>query len=421
MTDSLHLELQKAINRARESHNIDEGIKHLAMAFSLFSSETNRLGEAYSQLQNRFEQVSNQLEKSDKELRNKVIELNTLSNYLGNILKNISQGILFIDTQGIITTCNQAACKILKIEEKDTLLKNFWNLFPDNYFGFSLKNALFLGGSQSLHYITLSDKKKEIEVSSSFVHDKLTQYQGLIILLRDVTQIQKLQIIANRNDRMKDLGEMAATVAHEIRNPLGGIRGYASLLIRDLENFPHLKEMVTNIIEGTKSLEKLVNNVLHFSRPIQIHPQNHDLCILIKEIVKFIKVDPSLPKSIEIQTHFLQPSFFVHVDKEIFKSAILNLIMNAVQSIEEKGKIILSVSKHYENCIISISDTGKGIDEKDIDKIFSPFFTTKEKGNGLGLSEAYKIIQAHFGSIDVHSQTEGTTFTITLPLKRLIQ
>ncbi len=103
-----------------------------------------------------------------------------------------------------------------------------------------------------------------MEISTSFVYDGPKLYHGMILLLRDIGEKQKLQNIAGRNDRMKELGELAATVAHEIRNPLGGIRGYASLLMRDLEESPHLQEMAGYIIEGTKALEKMVSAVLHY-------------------------------------------------------------------------------------------------------------------------------------------------------------
>ncbi len=231
--------------------------------------------------------------------------------------------------------------------------------------------------------------------------------------------MKRLQLLANRNDRMKELGEMAATVAHEIRNPLGGIRGYASLLLRDLEGSSHLKEMVQHIVNGTKSLERIVNNVLHFARPIEITQKDEDINKLIKEVCKLIKVDPAFPPNVSIETHFHSSCFVVSIDKECIRSALLNLLVNACQAITNKGKITISLIKNNDSCVINISDTGIGINKEDLENIFSPFFTTKEEGNGLGLAETYKIIQAHLGTIDVRSHKDvGTTFTLTLPLKR---
>ena len=114
-----------------------------------------------------------------------------------------------------------------------------------------------------------------------------------------------------------------------------------------------------------------------------------------------------------------ETSFFIPADKELIKSAVLNLIVNAFQAMDDNGILSICVIKNGNLCIISITDTGEGIEENDLENIFSPFFTTKQNGNGLGLSQANKIIQAHFGQIEIRSQiNKGTTFTITLPIKR---
>ncbi len=421
MSDSLLHQLQIAADKALNSQSTQEGLKYLATAFSLFSKETQRLQNGYQKLQQRFDSVNNELTKTNIEINEKIQDLHAITSYLNNILKNISQGILFIDTDGVVTTYNQAAQKILKIEEQKILFKKFWNNFADEFFGFSMKNVLNLGQSQRINYITLAidNEKKEIEISTTFVFDCPKAYQGIIVILRDITQIQKLQIEANRNDRLKELGEMAATVAHEIRNPLGAIRGYASLLYRDLENSQPLQEMASYIIDGTKALERLVNNVLHFTKPIQLSLASYDLSHLIKELLKSVKIDPSFSNNVKIDLHISQDSFITLIDKHYLKSALLNLIVNAFQAMEERGTLTISLLKNNEQFQIEVSDTGYGIEKKDLENIFSPFFTTKQYGNGLGLAETYKIIQAHFGTINVRSETtKGTTFSINLPFKR---
>jgi PAS domain S-box-containing protein len=420
MTKPLLSQLKDVADKAMNSKNIDEGMKYLSTAFKLFSRETNNLKAEYAILKQRFENVNEELEKTNIVLRKKIKERNIVSNYLSSILKNISQGIIFIDSDGVIITINNAAQKILGIVQEKLLFKTFWSNFSDDFFGFSMRKSLNLGISHNLNYITLSSNEKtqkQIEISTTFIHDKYAS-QGMIVVLRDISEIKRLELVANRNDRMRELGEMAASVTHEIKNPLGGIRGYASLLYRDLENSKHLQEMAGHIIEGTKSLERLVNNVLHFSRPIKATLVPCNISLVIQEIINFIKVDPSFPKEILLECHIPKEKFLVSLDKELFKSAILNLIINATQAIENFGKITISLIKNNASCMIGISDTGKGIEQKNLENIFSPFFTTKKHGNGLGLSETFKIIQAHCGTIDVRSRVDlGTTFTIILPTK----
>lgn len=410
-------QLRDVANKAMQSQNIEEGMKYLAKAFALFSQETESLKISYDKLQERFQMVNEELENNHLELKKKIRELNILNSYLNFILKNISHGIIFIDQEGSITTFNKEAEKIFQMAEKEILCKKYDQFFSDTFFGFSIKNSLNKKESSTLETISL-ENNKQIEISASYMDVK--EYQGLIILIKDVTEIQKLQVIANRNDRMKQLGEMAATVAHEIKNPLGGIRGYASLLFRDLENSKHLQEMAGYIIDGTKTLERLLNNVLHFTRPLDLKFEIIDLTILLKEICNFIKVDPTYSKEILFETHIPQDEILVKIDRDLFRSAMLNLIVNAYQAIPSKGKVILSLIKNGYSCMITVSDNGVGIDPKDMENIFTPFFTTKKGGNGLGLSESYKIIQAHMGYIDVRSKLNfGTTFTIQLPLKEI--
>ncbi len=406
MADSIIEKLQQSAEKALQSSSINEAMQHLAKAFTLFTQESSRLQTAYNSLQNNFQSVNK--------------ELQTTSTYLQSILQNIDQGIVFINTEKVITLYNIAAENILKKNSEELFLKRYDYFFPDDFFGFSLSNALKYHLSLSVRYITLKSSNTlpiEIEIETNFINQK--NQQGLFIFLKDISQLQQLQMIAKRNDRMKKLGEMTTTLAHEIRNPIGGIRGYASLLYRDLEGLTSLQTMVKNIIDSTKGLEKLVTNVLFFAKPIQIEPKTCDLSQIVLKAVQFMKVDPNFPEKTQFETHISHRPLLAPVDEQVLYRALLNLVVNAYQSMEGEGKITLSLLKRDHNALLTIADTGKGISTEDLHKIFTPFFTTKSRGHGLGLSEANKIIQAHNGRIEVHSQeNKGTTFTITLPLRR---
>ncbi len=233
------------------------------------------------------------------------------------------------------------------------------------------------------------------------------------------TEMQRLQKQALLADRMKELGEMAASVAHEIRNPLGGIQGYASLLYRDLAELPAKQKMVEPILEGAKALSRLVERVLDYSKPLEMHLVSTDLGAFVQEVIHLIQVDPCLPPNIEIEKDLLEKPLFVPLDGALMRSALLNLLYNAIQAMPSGGTLSLAISKTKDRAQIAISDTGVGILPEHLEKIFSPFFTTKEKGTGLGLSETYKIVQLHFGTLEVRSAPgKGSTFTLHLPLVR---
>ncbi|MBF8263429.1 MAG: Two-component sensor histidine kinase [Parachlamydiales bacterium] len=403
------------------SQNTDEGVRHLSTAFQLFSEETIRLKEASDKLQQRLQTVNQELAQAHRSLVQKVAELGNVTHYLNNILQNISQGIVFINLDGIITTFNDTAARLFNARNTDVLYKSVWTCFSDDIFGFSLREALRFGLAQRLLYKTMQIDAdiKELEISTTYISEGPKAYHGLIIMLRDISEMQRLQRTANRNDRMKELGEMAATVAHEIRNPLGGIRGYATLLSRDLADQKNLQEMAEFIIEGTKSLETLVSTILSYARPIQIQPQSLEIGAFLKQIGQFVRVDPAYPRGVKLDIHIPQDPILAPFDPQAFKSCLLNLIYNAFQAMPQGGLLTIALLQLDNTCQIAVSDTGVGIEASHLNQLFSPFFTTKQKGTGLGLVEAQKIVQAHGGQLDVRSQIgRGSTFTIILPLKK---
>jgi len=372
--------------------------------------KVNKLNVVCSNLQEKLTTVNQDLQKTN-------MELDRSQHLLDSILKNISEAIVFIDLKGILTIVNDQAIKLLQLKKESSLFASYWSLFSDDFFGFSMKEALNFGISHRLLY--KSYPPKEFEISTHFFYEGAKETHGLMILLRDITEQQNLHLMTERTNRMKELGEMTAVVAHEIRNPLGGIRGYASLLYRDLSDEIHLQEMAGFIVDGTKQLEKLVTTILQYARPIQIKLNSIDLNALLRSVIRFIKIDPSFPKKIQIAAHIPDEPLLAPIDAEALKSALLNLIFNAFQAMPEGGLLTLSLLKQTHCCQITISDTGIGMGDELLKQLFSPFFTTKQKGNGLGLVETQKIIQAHRGTIEVRSVlNKGSTFTITLPLRR---
>lgn len=427
--------LQKAAKEVTGSITPQEKIESLSKAFEMFSEETARLEAAYAALKQQFKELNLELENTNQQLKKKVAELDAITIYLNNILGNISQGILFIDQNGSVITYNRAAENILEVESNKVLLSSFWDNFKDDLFGFSMHEALGTKNCPENNVSTFtsaSGKSYELEIdttlvsketnhnSSSIVEEFAIPTEGIIVLIRDITDIHHLQIAANRMDRMKELGEMAAQVAHEIRNPLGGIKGFASLLQRDLKDNPALQEMASYIIEGTDNLNRLVSQVLNYARPVQVHPEPTDIIALIKELQQHVLADASVDKDkVSISLDSTLDKMVIPLDPALFKSALLNLIVNSLQAMPNGGKITLGVLEKDNFVIVSVSDTGIGIPPENLEKIFSPFFTTKADGNGFGLAEVHKVIQGHDGSIDVTSETnKGTVFSIKLPLKR---
>lgn len=399
-------------------------------ALKQFSLETERLELSYKSLEEYFFSLQKSLEETQTRMYGKLAELHFTTSYLEAILSHIAQGMIFIDLNGIVTTYNTKAEEIFGIKGEKITFHSIRDFFPDTLFGFSLLDALKSKVCPKVQYVSCvwQEKKMDLEIETAFVGmsptfcpiDQMSAQSphGLLILIRNLTDYRRLEILANRHDRLKELGEMAARMAHEIRNPLGGIKGFASLLHQDLKDRPDLQQMALQIIEGAENLNHFVSNILNYTRPFQPQFESADLISFFNDIIHLIKADSSLNQQIECELISQEQTVVAPIDLHLFKSAIINLCVNAIQAMPKGGKLTLEVSHDLNNAMIHIKDTGCGIPEELLDKIFSPFFTTKVGGNGLGLSEVHKVIQAHNGTIEVDSQVDkGTTFTIKIPLK----
>ncbi len=398
-------------------------------AFKEFSLETERLEMVYENLSRKFGSIQQTIQEANTRVGGKLAELNFISRYLEAILNHMSQGILFIDLNGIVTTYNAAAQCILGIEENEFLFHPIEEKCDDQFFGFSLREAFASKKTPPSHSILLKNQGeiKEVEVESTFISMSNEHYpldhkqsflqpiQGLLLLFRDVTKLRQLQQLAYRADRLKELGELAAHLAHEIRNPLGGIKGFATILEKELKDRPDLKQMASSIVQGTDTLNQFVSHILEYARPYQVKLEKTPLKGLIEDLKTLLQADSLWNPNI----HFMisgSDAINLAIDAQLMKAALLNLFVNAIQAMPMGGVLTVEIKKECSWIIIMVDDTGIGIAPENLAKIFSPFFTTKEKGTGLGLAEVQKVIQAHQGEISVTSQLGiGTHFIIKIP------
>ncbi|HSZ56498.1 MAG TPA: ATP-binding protein [Tepidisphaeraceae bacterium] len=212
-----------------------------------------------------------------------------------------------------------------------------------------------------------------------------------------------------RKNRLAALGEMAAGLAHEIRNPLGGIQLYASILARDLSDRPDSLQVVQKISGGVKRLESLVGQVLQFTREIVANPRPMDLAAVVAQAVEF--AGKTLEERNVVCRARGPASLSVAGDSLLLGQAVLNLVLNAAEA-AEGGEVFVEYGKptagsEATQFRIEVRDTGPGIDPEILDRIFNPFFTTKESGTGLGLAIVHRIVEAHEGTIVASNQEGG--------------
>jgi signal transduction histidine kinase len=220
-----------------------------------------------------------------------------------------------------------------------------------------------------------------------------------------------------RAQRMADMGRLASTIAHELRNPLAAIRLAMHNIQRKSQN-PIIDKHIETVNAKTLESESIIENLLSFTRVKSMNFERLDICALLKDCVATIAPKHANENIKLIQNLECKPDDFIEADATQFKILINNILDNAYQSLPDKsGTITLAVKRFNGSWKISIADTGTGIDEHDIKKIFEPFYTTKSKGTGLGLAVSHEIVEKHSGTIEVNSiKGKGTTFTVTLPM-----
>ncbi len=369
----------------------------LAKAFELFTETTRTMEESYRLLEVRVKDLDNEVAAKNRDLA-------LANDYLNSILESMSDGVVAIDTEGVITRFNRSATDILGHPADDAVGKLFQDLFgrafraPD---GRGLRELRAKDGTM----IPVSERDAPIS-------DRSGRHIGTVKVFQDLSEVEMLREQVRHKDRLAAVGEMAATVAHEIRNPLGGIRGFAALLLRDLSEEDHRRRLVEKILAGAKDLDEVVTELLEYTRPLQLRQKETTWPPLINAALSFLEFNG---KSISLEQS-VAPSAPVLADFDRIRQVLLNILINAVQSIEDTGQIRIVSSTEQGASVLMIEDTGCGMTPEQLKQAFSPFYTTKEKGTGLGLAVAAKIVEGHGGLLIAESTAGvGSRFTITLP------
>lgn len=236
-------------------------------------------------------------------------------------------------------------------------------------------------------------------------HDRL---KAQVQKLRD--ELSEKNRLLERKNRLAALGEMAAGMAHEIRNPLGGIQLYASLMRKDLHDRPQAVVVVEKISAGVRRIEALVSQVLHFTREINVNVCEMDLSQVVEQAIELVQPQ-AMAKQIELAVTGPK-SMQVMADPLFIGQTLINLLLNGIEAMETSGRIDVdyrspqpdSDAKHF--CLM-VRDRGPGIPAHILDRIFNPFFTTKDSGTGLGLAIVHRVVEAHDGTIIASNAEDG--------------
>ena len=284
------------------------------------------------------------------------------------------------------------------------------------------EGAKAIGSGNLDHRISITSQNEVGALAKEF-NQMATKLKESYSNLEQKVEERTAQLL--RAERLAAVGELAAEVAHEINNPLGGLGNFASMLENEPENTQQTKKYAALILEGLKRVEIIVKRLLTFSRPYSLQMSDKNINSIINNSIKFIEYRIE-PCHITIKKDLNETIPYVYIDADNISQVLINIMVNALESMPDGGTLTIKTDtcKEHDNCVtVCIADTGCGIREELKDKIFEPFFTTKnkegEKGLGMGLAISKRIIEDHHGKINVESNIgKGTTFRICLPASK---
>jgi len=344
--------------------------------------------------------------------------LSRIKAFSDNVVEHVPIGLLAMDQQGKIAAFNKSAESILQLSAPEAIGQDAQKLLPAELLEEISHSQNQDGVIEKEIEFTASDGKiVPLEIGVSSLKDENDVFLGNVLLFKDLTEVRTLRREVARSQRLASVGRLAAGVAHEIRNPLSSIKGFATYFKERYPDRQDDQQTADIMIQEVDRLNRVVGQLLEFAKPVPVKPKPVSLQALLDDSIKLI-TDQAAEKGISIKTQNNTQVDEVRIDPDRISQVLLNLYLNAIDSMESGGKLNVEISwdGQRRNVVIQVSDTGRGISRENLSKIFEPYFTTKTTGTGLGLAIAHNIIDAMGGKITVESDRQvGTTFTVALP------
>lgn len=334
------------------------------------------------------------------------------------LVSSLPIGLVATDIEGKIQLCNRTAEELIDKTEQQLVGKR-----PDDVLPPPL--AVLFGQSEAdpdrpqrrdLVLERGEGRSRSLLLAALAVIDGDQRHVGTMLLMQDVSEVKQLEEELKRNERLAALGEMAAGVAHELRNPLSSIKGLALLLKSKFTDSSSDREAADILVREVERLNRSIGELLDYARPNRLEKAKVSLNEIVGKAITLLRVDADAT-GIEIVTKYCPPPDLVHADQDKLSQVFLNLLLNAIQAMKSGGTLRVTTVREPAQLLCRIEDSGCGIEAELLPRIFDPYVTTKSGGTGLGLAMSVKIIEEHGGRIDISSTPGiGTTVSIFLPL-----
>lgn len=376
-------------------------------AFRSFDHAAATLQESYQTLTARLERMDLELAASNEALRLNLKENEEMRSHLSAILESLTTGVIVADGAEAVIRCNRSAEVLLGVSR-------------NRLFGRSLAAVLaeYLpdGGGYPV-----APNGIPLSLSRALLRNGAGEATGTILLLHDISAVRRLEERLQRRDRLASMGEMVGRIAHEIRNPLGSVELFASMLRKDLRDDPERRCYAEHISKAVEAMDRLLSNLLVCTKPNGPNAGWHQTDRLVQEALALATHATARGNlAVRVELEGAPPALWC--DGGQLKQVLVNLMLNAAQAMPGGGALTVKAGREREAgsgppvMRLSVSDQGEGIRPDHRSRLFDPFFTTKEEGTGLGLAIVHAIVEGHRGRVEVESEVgRGSTFTVLLP------
>lgn len=340
--------------------------------------------------------------------------LTEMETYASGILRNMADGLISVDRHGKVAAGNAEAARILGVAERDLEGRALEEILPEA--AGELQSVL--GGGKERVEAELSlgrdGEARPVGLVLSPLGDEKEGTAGAVLILRDLTSLRRLEARFRESEKLAAVGQMAASVAHEIRNPLSSLKGFAQLFEEKFADGSRERGYAGLMVQEVERLNRTISDLLFFSRPMELQKKPVNLGALLRETAELL--EPDLKSAAQTIGLDEVADIDVPADEDQLRRVILNIMINAHQASGKGGRIIVSDGPAEGGGVFfRVADSGPGIEAAVAERVFDPFFTTREKGSGLGLAIVRKIVELHGGTATIAGETEGAVVTVTLP------
>ncbi|MDH4248016.1 MAG: ATP-binding protein [Deltaproteobacteria bacterium] len=428
---------------------LDQKNRLLEEGFAAFTMAAEKLQDSHKRLQQQVAELNVELDGKNQELERNLAEKEKVKSYLSNIFESLPVGVLVTDLNGDVTSVNRAGLMMIGQPAEALVGCGVNEIMHAEVLGQENGRDPGLGESREegrdahdpddpLTFQRADGATLKLRLSLTPMTGEGREL-GYILNLQDVTLLKQLEEHAQRRNRFTVMGEMAANMAHEIRNPLGSIELFASLVKKGLPENDEKLALMNHISQGIASMNHIISNVLEYTKPRPLNLRKLDVIALLREVGEFYRYTAG-QNGVNVEFAFEMEAGSIRGDADLLRQVFQNLLLNAIQAMTEGGTLSLGVRSRTLNnpkqlarfgegsrgkglpveslevLEVVVRDTGPGIPREVLGKIFDPFFTTKARGTGLGLVIVHNIVESHQATIDVESRVgQGSEFIVTFP------